>query len=301
MPTTIPSKTTGAPEAPPPPRPGCPMHRSARVLPPLPPAATAAPLLVLAALTGCVAGARDGTDLATSRLVDLSHAYDAETIFWPTSPTRFTLEVLAQGQTPGGFYYSANAFSTPEHGGTHLDAPIHFFEGRQTTDQIPLDRLIGAAVVIDISDQAAADSDYRLTAEDVLAFEAAHGRIPAGALVLLRTGWSARWPDRLAYLGDDTPGDASRLHFPSYGEAAARLLVEERQVAVLGADVASIDYGQSTDFIVHRIAAERNVPGLENLTNLDQLPPVGAMVIALPIKIAGGSGGPVRVVGVVRE
>lgn len=238
-------------------------------------------------------------DLRTLQLVDLTHAYNAETLFWPTSPSTFQLEVLAAGPTEGGYYYSANAFSTPEHGGTHLDAPIHFAEGRQTADQIPLDRLMAPAVVIDITDQAATDPDYRLSADDVLAFEAAHGMIAPGTIVLLRTGWSTRWPDRLAYLGDDTPGDASRLQFPSFGEDAARLLVEEREVAMLGADVASIDYGQSSDFIVHRIAAERNVPGLENLTNLDQLPATGATVIALPMKIEGGSGGPVRVVGLV--
>ncbi|MEE8253053.1 MAG: cyclase family protein, partial [Hyphomicrobium sp.] len=119
---------------------------------------------------------------------------------------------------------------------------------------------------------------------------------PKGALVLLRTGWSARWPDVKAYLGDDTPGDASRLSFPSYGAGAARLLIEERQVAVLGVDTASIDYGRSGDFVVHRLAAENQVPGLENLTNLDALPHTGFTVIALPMKIAGGSGAPVRVI-----
>lgn len=248
------------------------------------------------ALAGC---SQAPLDLDAMRMVDLTHAFNAETIFWPTSPTTFRLDTLASGPTPGGWYYSANALSTPEHGGTHLDAPIHFAEGRQTTDQVPLDRLIGPAVVIDISTQSADNADYQLTREDVLAFEEAHGLIAPGTIVLLRTGWSQRWPDRLAYLGDSTTGDATRLHFPSFGPDAARLLVEERDVAVLGADVASIDHGQSTDFMVHRIAAERNVPGLENLTNLDQLPATGATLIALPMKIEGGSGGPVRVVALV--
>jgi kynurenine formamidase len=238
-------------------------------------------------------------DLARTRLVDLTHAFDSSTIYWPTAPSPFVLERLAFGATPGGWFYAANAFAAPEHGGTHLDAPIHFAEGRLTSDRIPLERLIGPAVVIDVTRQAAADQDYRLTRQDVLAFESRHGRIPAGAIVLLRTGWSAKWPDRRAYLGDDTPNDASKLRFPSFGEDAARLLVEERAVAALGADVASIDYGRSTDFIVHRIAAARDVYGLENLTNLDALPPSGAVVIALPMKIAGGSGGPVRAVALV--
>ena len=238
-------------------------------------------------------------DLGAYQLVDLTHPFNEQTIYWPTSPATFQLDTLAYGQTPGSYFYSAFAFSTPEHGGTHLDAPIHFAEGRLTSDQIPLERLIGPAVVIDVTRQASADQDYRLTRQDVLGFESRHGRIPAGAIVLLRTGWSAKWPDRRAYLGDDTPNDASRLRFPSYGEEAARLLVEERSVAALGADVASIDYGRSADFIVHRIAAARDVYGLENLTNLDALPAAGAVVIALPMKIAGGSGGPVRAVALV--
>jgi kynurenine formamidase len=154
-------------------------------------------------------------------------------------------------------------------------------------------------VVIDVSDHAKADRDYRLSVEDVKAFEAREGRIRRGTLVLLRTGWSRHWPDVKAYLGDDTPGDASKLSFPSYGEEAARMLVEERQVAVLGVDTASIDYGRSQDFRVHRVAAARNVPGLENLTNLDQLPIRGATVMALPMKIEGGSGGPLRAIALV--
>jgi kynurenine formamidase len=129
--------------------------------------------------------------------------------------------------------------STQEHGGTHLDAPLHFAAGQQSVDEVPLERLIAPAVVIDVAAQAAADTDYRLSAADVHAWEREHGVIAAGTIVLLRTGWSERWPDRARYLGDDTPGEASRLRFPSYGEDAARLLVEERRVAVLGVDVAS--------------------------------------------------------------
>jgi kynurenine formamidase len=235
-------------------------------------------------------------DLAAAEIVDLTWPLGADTLYWPTSPSRFELEVLHHGPTEGGYFYSANRFCTPEHGGTHLDAPIHFGEGRHAAHEIPLDRLVGPGVVIDVRAEAAADADYRLTVEAVRAWEAAHGRVPEGALVLLRTGWSARWPDARRYLGDDTPGDASNLHFPSYGAAAARLLIEERGAAVLGVDTASIDHGPSTDFAVHRVAAAADVPGLENLTGLDRLPPHGFWVIALPVKIEGGSGGPVRVV-----
>ena len=257
--------------------------------------------LVLWALVICSASPAhsQAIDLDRYRVVDLTHALNAGTVFWPTSPTRFELEQLAYGQTDAGYFYSANSFSTPEHGGTHIDAPIHFDADGRTVDRIPVTQLMGKAVVIDVRAQASADPDYRLTEEDLAVFEAQHGTIESGAIVLLRTGWSDRWPDAKAYLGDDTPGDASNLHFPSFGPAAALALVKERGVAALGIDAASTDYGRSTDFMVHRIAASSNVPGLENLTNLDQLPATGAWVIALPIKIEGGSGGPVRVIALI--
>ncbi len=238
-------------------------------------------------------------DLRSYRTVDLTHALNAKTIYWPTSPTTFKLDSLSYGQTPGGWFYSSFAFSAPEHGGTHLDAPIHFGEGHLTVDRVPLDRLIAPAVVIDVTARTRADQDYRLTRDDVLAFERTNGRIPPGTIVLLRTGWSTRWPDKKSYMGDDTPNDASKLHFPSYGVEAARLLIQERRAAAIGVDAASIDYGASQDFMVHRIAAAADVPGIENLTNLNQLPATGALLFALPMKIEGGSGGPVRVVALV--
>jgi kynurenine formamidase len=251
--------------------------------------------ILCSTLTACATNP-GGIALPPHRSVDLTHAFGERTLYWPTATSGFTLDRQSYGTTPGGWFYASNAFCAPEHGGTHLDAPIHFFEGRQTADQVPLDRLVAPAVVIDVRDRTASDPDYRLTAADVTAWERRHGRIAAGSIVLLHTGWGARYPDRLRYFGDDTPGDASRLHFPSYGEDAALLLVRERGVAALGVDAASIDYGQSTDFRVHRVAAEANVPGLENLANLDQLPPRGALVIALPMKIEGGSGGPLRAI-----
>ncbi len=240
-------------------------------------------------------------ELDDYRLIDLTHAYNAETIYWPTSPTKFELTTLDKGRTPGGWFYSSYSYCSPEHGGTHLDAPVHFSETGLPNHALPLENLIAPAVVIDISAKAASDPNYRLSVEDVLEFEAEHGRIERGTIVLLRTDWSERWPNTLSYLGDDTPGDASNLSFPSYGAEAARILVEERQVATLGIDTASIDYGRSQDFPVHQIAGAANVAGLENLTNLGTLPPTGFTILALPMKIEGGSGGPVRVVALVED
>ena len=241
---------------------------------------------------------RPALDLRNARIVDLTWAFDEKTLYWPTSPSSFELKELAYGPTPGGWFYASNAICTPEHGGTHLDAPIHFAAGRRTADEIPLEQLLAPAVVIDVAARAAANADYRLTAEDVRAWESRHGTIGPGTIVLLRTGWGARWPDRKAYFGDDTPGATDNLHFPSYGADAARLLVEQRRVAALGVDTASIDSGQSKDFIVHQIASAANVPGFENVAHLEQLPARGAFVIALPMKIAKGSGGPLRIVAV---
>jgi kynurenine formamidase len=235
-------------------------------------------------------------DLARADVVDLTHPFDEKTLYWPTAPSRFQLTVLQRGPTPAGYFYSANAFCTPEHGGTHLDAPIHFHASGRTVDELPVRDLIAPGVMLDVAAQAAAHPDYRLTPADVEAWEKEHGRIPERSIVLLRTGWSDRWPDAKRYLGDDRPGEVSGLHFPSYGKEAAELLVKERKVAALGVDTASIDYGASTDFAVHQVAAAANVPGLENLNMLGAVPPRGAWVVALPMKIARGSGAPLRVV-----
>jgi len=232
-------------------------------------------------------------------LVDLSHAYDAQAIFWPTAAP-FKLTKVADGVTPGGYYYAANDFATSEHGGTHIDSPIHFAQGHQTVDQIPLDRLIGAAVVVDVTTAAAKNADYLVTAGDIQAAEARDGRIPDRAIVLLRTGWSKRWPDAATYLGTAERGEAAvaKLHFPGLDPAAAAWLMANRSISAIGIDTASIDYGQSKLFETHRALFAKDVPAFENLTDLDRLPVRGAHLIALPMKIAGGSGAPLRVVAI---
>lgn len=253
-------------------------------------------LIAALLLAGC-ATTRPPVDLQNAEVVDLTYPFNEQTLYWPNSPSGFELKRQSYGKTPAGFFYASNSFCAPEHGGTHLDAPIHFAERGVSADQIPLRQLIAPAVVIDVTSKV--DPDYRLTADDIRAWESRNGAIEPGTIVLLRTGWGTRYPDRKRYFGDDTPGATDKLHFPSYGEDAARLLVNDRKVAVIGIDTASIDYGQSRDFIVHQIANGANVPGLENVANLERLPERGAWVIALPMKIAGGSGGPVRVVGVI--
>ncbi len=241
----------------------------------------------------------DAESVAGWRMIDLSHAYGGDTLYWPTDTKGFALDTLAEGMTDAGYFYAAKEFATAEHGGTHLDAPVHFAEGGDDVASIPLDRLVLPGIVVDVSESAAADADYLVTAEDVLSWEGEHGPVPAGSAVLIRTGWASRWPDALAYLGDDTPGDASNLHFPGVGEDAARLLLEERGIGLLGIDTASVDYGQSTDFIVHQIGGAAGVPNLENVGDLTELPPTGFLLAALPMKIEGGTGAPVRIVALV--
>lgn len=265
--------------------------------------------IILAAAAGCGGGAPPrqtarsaaaGQDVALpagSRLVDLTHTFDEKTLYWPTMPSGFVLHRLAHGMTEAGFFYASNTITTPEHSGTHFDAPIHFAEGMTTAEAVPLSRLIGPAVVLDMSGAAAASADALLAVSDIEAFERAHGPIAPGTIVLVRTGWAARWPDRKRYLGDDTPGDVSKLHFPGISRAAAEALVE-RRIAAVGIDTASIDHGPSRDFIAHQVLMKADIPAFENLAALDELPPRGALLIALPMKIGGGSGGPLRAVAV---
>ncbi len=237
-------------------------------------------------------------DLARAKFVELTHPFNVNTVYWPTTPSGFTYAPLSNGRTEGGWFYSAGAYQAPEHGGTHVDAPVHFKEGGVTLDQIPLTKLIGPAYVIDVSAGAAGSPDYEISPTDVTVFEVRYGLIPRGAIVLARTGWDKKWPDKKEYLGDDTPGDASNLRFPGFSEEAMRLLVEQRGISAVGLDTASLDSGKSTDFRAHRVAAAAGVVGFENLKSLDQLPAKGAWVIALPMLIEGGTGGPLRAVAV---
>jgi kynurenine formamidase len=233
-------------------------------------------------------------------LVDLSHPYDSTTIFWPTADP-FRLEKVAEGMTPGGYYYAANNFFTSEHGGTHIDAPVHFAEGAASVDQIPLSRLLGPVVIIDVVDRAEGDADYQVTTNDFQRAEREQGTIAAEAIVLIRTGFSRRWPDAARYLGtaERGAGGVAKLHFPGLHPDAARWLVANRPIRAIGIDTASIDYGQSTLYESHRTLFAKGIPAFENLTALERLPLRGASVVALPMKIGGGSGGPLRAVAIV--
>ena len=231
------------------------------------------------------------------RLVDLTHTFDEQTIYWPHNK-HFQREKTDWGMTQAGYWYAAGNFSAAEHGGTHIDAPIHFGRDRSTVDQIPLERLVGPAIVIDVRSQCGANNDYELSVDDLLAWESRHGRIPDGAIVFMLSGWGQRWPDVRRYLGSDTPEDARTLHFPGFSREAAEFLITQRTIRGIGIDTASIDPGRSLDFPVHRVLNGADRYGLENVAALEQVLPTGATVYALPIKIKGGTGGPARIIAV---
>jgi kynurenine formamidase len=234
----------------------------------------------------------------TKKLIDMTYPFAADTLYWPTAKP-FQLETVNEGRTPQGYWYSSYNYSASEHGGTHLDAPFHFAEGKWTTEQIPLANLIGPGVVIDVRSKAEADRDYLLRVDDIRAWEKKHPRIPKGAIVLMYTGWGRYWGDRKRYFGADEPGNVTDLHFPGFSKEAAEFLIKERAVKAVGLDTPSIDHGPSKDFIAHQSFCGANVPIFENVAALDRLPPVGATIFALPMKIKGGSGGPLRIFAVI--
>lgn len=229
--------------------------------------------------------------------IDLTHPFGQRTIYWPTE-RGFLFEPGSNGPTAKGYYYAANRFAAAEHGGTHLDAPRHFSATGLTADAIPLERLVGPAAVVDVSGRCAADPVHEVTADELVAWEAAHGRQLVDVIVLLRTGWGARWGDRSAYLGTAAigPEAVAKLRFPGLAPDAARWLAEHRRPLAVGIDTASIDHGPSTHFGSHVVLCGANIPVFENVASLDRVPPTGSFVVALPMKIAGGSGGPLRIV-----
>ena len=236
-------------------------------------------------------------DFANGKWIDLSYDFSDETVYWVTAK-QFEKETVAEGKTDSGFFYSAYNYSAAEHGGTHIDAPVHFAEGRWTVDQIPLERLIGAAVKIDVSVKASENRDYQISIEDLTNWEKTNGQIPDGSILFLETGFGKFYPDKLKYLGTDKRGDEAvkDLHFPGLAPEAAAWLVKNRKIKAVGLDTASIDYGQSTDFKSHVALMSENIPAFENVANLDKLPAKGFQIIALPMKIKGGSGAPLRII-----
>ncbi|MHC5027633.1 MAG: cyclase family protein [Planctomycetota bacterium] len=248
-------------------------------------------LALLLLLGGCASATFD-----ESKVVDLTYSFSDQSIYWPTA-NKFTLTQVAWGPNAAGEWYASNDFTASEHGGTHLDAPIHFAEGTHTTDEIPITQLMGPARVIDVRAKAADDRNYLVAPQDIVDHETTHGTIPPGSVVLINTGFGKYYGDPRAYLGTDVRGVIKGLSFPGISEEAALMLVD-REIDLIGIDTASLDNGLSTGFRAHRVLNGANIPGLENVANLDHLPPTGATVVALPMKIERGTGGPCRIIAI---
>jgi kynurenine formamidase len=230
-----------------------------------------------------------------TRIVDLTHALNSENPHWPGPGYEpFSYEVFATLEDDGVL---SGRFGLAEHTGTHLDAPNHFVAGQVPVDRIPVERLIVPMIVIDARDAVTADPDYQLTPEDLVEWEVAHGPVPPNALVALYTGWEGRWTDFEQYQNRDSEG---QMHFPGFSPAVTEILVTERDVAGLAIDTLSVDYGLSEDFRVHLISHGQGRYHLENVANLGSVPPTDAWVIVAPIKIENGTGGPARVLALVR-
>jgi len=257
--------------------------------------------LLISLIAGC--NARDhrienlSATLSSGKWIDLSYDFSDKTLYWPTA-NGFRLDTSFVGTTPAGFYYEAFNYSAAEHGGTHLDAPAHFAKGKWSTDEVPVDKLVGEAVVIDVSESTLKNADYLISVEDIEAWEKKNGKLADDIIILFRTGFGTFYPDAKKYLGTEEKGAeaVAKLHFPGIDPNAAAWLVKNRKIKAVGLDVASVDYGQSKDFKTHQVLYGQNIPGFENVANLDKLPIKGSFIIAMPMKIKNGSGGPLRII-----
>jgi kynurenine formamidase len=231
------------------------------------------------------------------KVLDMTYAFDETSIYWPTAAP-FKLRQVSWGISEGGWWYASNEFSASEHGGTHADAPIHFAAGGRTIDRIPLGEWIGPAVKIDLSQKCGRNRDYLLCADDIRDWESRYQKIPEGAWVIMFTGIGTRhYPDKKQVLGTDKTGAAAlpELSFPGFSEEAVEFLLKERNIKGIAIDTPSIDPGKSKDFRVHQILLGANKLALENIANLDKLPPRGAVLYVIPMLIKDGTGAPARV------
>ena len=261
------------------------------------------PITLSVAIAACILTACNNNENSLSELlnkgkwIDLTYEFSAQTLYWPNNPSGFNLDTVANGNTPGGFFYSSYTFSAPEHGGTHLDAPVHFAAKGLSADKLSLDQLTGDAVVIDVSAKALKDHDYLISVSDIKEYEEKYDTIKENTIVLFKTGYGQFYPDAEKYFGTSEKGaeGISKLHFPGIDPKAAEWLVQHKIKAV-GLDTPSIDYGQSKDFKTHQVLMGANIPAFENVANLELLPATGAYIVALPMKIKNGSGGPLRII-----
>ncbi|GAV05349.1 hypothetical protein RvY_15497 [Ramazzottius varieornatus] len=239
--------------------------------------------------------------VSSDRLLDLSHSFDENTVYWPTIPENSTFHLKTLHElinSTDGTAYRDKFFQGSEHGGTHMDAPSHFWKNGSSVEKISADKLMGPAVVIDVKEKAATNPVYQVTIQDVVDWEEQHGRIPEGAFVFMNSGWDTFWPDKQTIFNFDNTSGTETYHFPAFHPNATDFLVYQRSIKGLGVDTPSTDYGQAKVLGTHIILAKNDLVGFENVRNLGKLTPAGAHVIAIPMKIVDGSGAPLGLLGV---
>jgi kynurenine formamidase len=260
-------------------------------------------LLIIVISTFCCMQKKDPLALLKNgKWIDLTWAFDEQSVYWPTN-IPFTHDTVFEGINDKGYYYSSYKFGAEEHGGTHFDAPVHFAQGGNTIEKVPVGQLTGEGIVIDVIARADSNRDYQISLSDFEEWEKQHGRIPDGAIILINTGFGKYYPDKETYTGTTLSGreGVENLHFPGLHPDAAQWLVNNRKIKGIGLDTPSIDFGQSKNFMTHRILYTASLTAYENVANLDQLPPKGFWVMAFPMKIKGGSGAPLRIVAFVPQ
>ncbi|XP_061188488.1 isatin hydrolase-like [Saccostrea echinata] len=240
------------------------------------------------------------TVCSSLRIVDLTHEQNHATIYWPGNPS-YNFTIIYRNSTNGGYWYESNSFATAEHGGTHVDSPAHFYQGGWRTQQIPMEKLVGKGVIINVKAKVSANYDYQVTVQDIMDWENSHGQIPDGAVVLMNSGWSDKYPDKNAVFSTTTPNDPNTFHFPGWHVDAVTWLTKNRKVHVIGVDTPSTDYGQSKTFPTHVVLGKNNIIGVENVGFLDRIPESGSTIFVAVVKLSDGSGGPARVFAMIDE
>lgn len=236
----------------------------------------------------------DGVLSGRTKVLDLTYPLNAQTPHWPAAGyDPFKLEIFATLEKD---HVLSGKYCTPEHLGTHVDAPSHFERGLNSVDRLDLDDLFGYAVVLNVRGKAAANPDYRVTPADLQEWERKNREIPDGAMVLAYTGWGERVRNSTEYENRDAKGV---MHFPGWSVEAIDFLLRARNINAIGIDTLSIDYGPSTEFEAHHKLLSGNKYAIENVANLEQMPPKGAFLLVAPIKIDGGSGGQARVLALI--
>lgn len=232
---------------------------------------------------------------AAHRIVDLSHKQDGNSLTWPGNPSYNFTQLFRGFAELYGFWYENNHFAMPEHMGTHIDAPVHTVQGMWKTDQIPIEKLYGPGVIINVKEKVKSNPDYRVTVEDLMMWEKKFGEMPRHAIAIMNSGWSDKYPNKTQIYGSTQHTNISLFHFPSWHVDAVTWLINKRQINAVGVDTPSTDFGQASSYPCHLTLGKNNVVGIEYVANLDKVPENGSTIYVPVLKLFDGSGGPVRV------